>query len=96
MGQYYIDPVDRFLFGALVRCPINQPACPISVALWSLSQGAASSASYTLPADGRWYFVELQGEQYTPAVGNLRFEVYNNHPSVNVDIDMGQVHWSQP
>lgn len=90
-----IDVTDRYTYGALVRCPTGQASCPFFVALWSLNQGAYSGQSYELPSDGAWYYVELQGQDYATTVGTLRFEVYNSHQSVNLDVDMTQVHWSK-
>ena len=95
MGPFDVSTIDSYTFGTLVRCPVNQPSCPVSVALWSLSEGAAAGRSYTIPADGKWYVIEMRGEEWASRWGFLRFEVYNNHPSTNVDIDQTLVHWTQ-
>lgn len=95
IGSGFVRSTDSYTFGTLVRCPANQPACPVSLVLWSLSQGAAAGRSYSVPADGQWYLLEMRGEEWASAWGYLRFEVYNNHPGVNLDIDQTLVHWTE-
>lgn len=85
---------DNYTVEAMLRCPPNQPACPITMTYWGLgiTAGEARSASATIPADGRWYHCRVDYEHGGSAgfAGNhnvLRLEVYNNGPTQLVDVD---------
>ena len=84
---------------AVVRCPRSQEACVAVLAVWG-DPGSSDQESQTvrcdLPADGRWYYLRLDGAD--DVLGNndatfarshhtVRWELYNRTPRSNLDVD---------
>ncbi len=83
---------DNLTAEAMVRCPVNQGSCPITLAIWGLDNGAESrSVGCKLPSDGRWYSIRLDGNHgfgvgFSNAHSRIRWELYNQGTgSVSVD-----------
>jgi hypothetical protein len=88
--DYYNERV-----GLRCRAPSGQ-SCGVTVALWALQNGLPNvsvSRTYSIAADSGWVTVAFKARDW-PTREKVRFEIYNNSPSKNLDVDFATVHWS--
>lgn len=87
-------PDHQFTVEVALRCRASV-SCPVTLRLWGLDITATEAAgrSYTVPNDGVWRRYSFRGTNYSNHL-RLRWEIYNQHKSANVDVDFTTLLWS--